>query len=262
MASILEILAKKITDAKAHKVRIRDRLAQADWNSIVDKTASMSQIADAIEGINTYPEQEGDSSIPIGPETTTGPYYNIPKGYHDGTEVVSWVDVDDNGQQIGLLYSHPNVTPKKGEIVKAEIPKGYWGLYNVTVNPIPDPYHDVSSVNMKSSWVLPSGIYVDKNGEARSGTMSTVENKAPYNIQLTPAKRKHTFKVNKYYYPGEDYTVEVQDSDLEELTFTPTDNKQEVLANTNNKFITKVTVNPIPETYVDGNIILQRLERL
>lgn len=262
MASILEILAKKITDAKHHKVRIRDRLAHPDWNRIVDNTASMSQIADAIEEIKTYPEPEGDSSIPLGPDTPTGHYYNIPEGYHDGTEVVSWVDVDDNGQQIGLLYSHPNLTPKKGESVTAKIPSGYWGLYNVTVNPIPDPYHDVSSVNLKTGWVLPGGTYVDKDGKAYEGTMKTVPNNAPHTIPLTPTNKKHTFLVGRYYQPGGDYTVEVKDSDLDELTFTPTENKQEVLASTNNKFITKVTVDPIPVNYVNGAIILELLERL
>lgn len=265
MPTILDVLTEKINQTIADKGRIRDRLHHSDWNSKVTATATLNDIANAIERITTYPlPGTGDEArtIPLGPETVQGSAFTIPEGFHDGSETILWVDNDAQDERERLLYTHPIVTPKKDSITQALIPQGYWGLSPVTVAKIPDPYHDVSSVNLDPNWVLPIGKYVDKYGNPQVGNMAFVQNDPalPQQYYLKPNRLKHTLPVGKYYYSDVNYTVEIKDDDLQDVTLTPTDGTQEVLATKSNKFINKVTVNPIPDTYVLGQTILDLLD--
>lgn len=265
MPTILDVLTEKITQVQLDKGRIRDRLHHSDWNSKVTETATLNDIAGAIEVIKTYPLPGTGAEarkIELGPETPQGISYTIPEGFHAGTETILWVDNDAQDEQERLLYTHPIVTPKKNETVTAEIPQHYWGLAPVVVAKIPDPYHDVSSVNLDPNWVLPTGKYVDKYGKPQVGNMAIVQNDPalPQQWYLRPNNRKHTLPVGKYYYSDVNYTIEVRDDDLQQPTFTPSESKQELLATTSNKFISKVTVNPIPDTYVLGQTILDLLD--
>lgn len=84
--------------------------------------------------------------------------YTIPKGYHDGTGVIN------------IVLETKNVTPSKS--TQTITPASGKVLSKVTVNPIPDEYQDVSSVDAEAADVLTGKTFVDSAGEEIDGTMA------------------------------------------------------------------------------------------
>lgn len=62
------------------------------------------------------------------------------------------------------------VTPEK-ETVSVIPSAGYYGLSDVTVNPIPDEYQDITGVTATAGDVLDGKFIVANNGEMTEGTM-------------------------------------------------------------------------------------------
>lgn len=63
------------------------------------------------------------------------------------------------------------VTPTK-ETIEVTPSSGFYGLSNVTVNPIPDAYQDVSVVTATAEDVLDGKIIVENDGDVTEGTMA------------------------------------------------------------------------------------------
>lgn len=102
----------------------------------------------------------------VSADVKEGETYTIPKGYHNGSGTVSGVAGGGNykiqSKTVTPTKSQQNVTPDEG----------YYGLSDVTVEPIPDTYQDTSSVTATAADVLANKIIVNAEGEIITGTMA------------------------------------------------------------------------------------------
>lgn len=83
--------------------------------------------------------------------------YTIPKGYHSGTGTVK---ITLETKTVTPSKSTQKVTPSTGKV-----------LSEVTVNPIPDEYQDVSGVTADAAQVIEGAIFVDSTGAQVTGEM-------------------------------------------------------------------------------------------
>ena len=164
-----------------------------------------------------------------------GETYTIPKGYHNGSGTVSGVAGGGNytlqSKSVAPTKKQQNVTPDSG----------YYGLSDVTVQAIPDQYQDVSSVTATAPDVLTGKVIVTEDGTVTTGTMA---NNGAVSKTLTPSDPSYT--VPKGYHSG---TGSVS---ISPETKTATPNKeQQTITPTSGKVLSSVTVEAIPENYVD-----------
>ena len=209
---------------------------QTDRNTIRTKlvelgmatgTANLDALATAIDGIIN----QGAVSVSV----KEGETYTIPKGYHNGSGTVSGVSGGGNYN----LQSKTATPTKKQQNVTPDA--GYYGLSDVTVAPIPDAYQDVSSVTAAAGDVLTGKVYVLADGTVTTGTM-------PNNgsVSKTLDATTVTYTIPKGYHSGTG-TVKIT---LETKTVTPTKSAQDITP-ASGKVLSKVTVNPIPDNYID-----------
>ena len=190
-------------------------------------TANLDALATAIDGIIN----QGAVSVTV----KEGETYTIPKGYHNGSGTVSGVAGGGNYN----LQSKTATPTKKQQNVTPDA--GYYGLSDVTVAPIPDAYQDVSSVTAAAGDVLTGKVYVLADGTVTTGTMP---NNGAVSKTLDATTISYTIPKGNHSGTG---TVKIV---LETKTVTPTKSAQDITP-TSGKVLSKVTVNPIPDNYID-----------
>ena len=217
-------IATEISRIQTDRNTIRNKLIDF---GLAESTSDLDALATAVDGITncgavSAQVQEGDT-------------YTIPKGYHNGAGTVSGVAGGGN-----YTLQSKSVTPTKQQ--QAITPDaGYYGLSDVTVGAIPAAYQDVSSTTAAAGDVLTGKVFVTSAGAVTTGTMA---NNGAASKVLTAADPSYT--VPKGYHSGAG-TVSI---DPETKTVTPTTSQQTV-SPASGKVLSSVTVNAIPEQYVD-----------
>lgn len=217
-------IALELSRIQTDRNTIRAKLVEL---GMATGTANLDALATAIEGI----VNQGAVSVTV----QEGDTYTIPKGYHNGSGTVSGVAGGGNYN----LQSKTATPTKKQQNVTPDA--GYFGLSDVTVDPIPDAYQDVSSTTAAAGDVLTGKVYVLADGTVTTGTM-------PNNgtVSKTLDATTITYTIPKGYHSGTG-TVTIT---LETKTVTPTKSAQDITP-TSGKVLSKVTVNPIPDNYID-----------
>lgn len=217
-------IALELSRIQTDRNTIRAKLVEL---GMATGTANLDALATAIEGI----VNQGAVSVTV----QEGDTYTIPKGYHNGSGTVSGVAGGGNYN----LQSKTATPTKKQQNVTPDA--GYYGLSDVTVAPIPDAYQDVSSTTAAAGDVLTGKVYVLADGTVTTGTM-------PNNgtVSKTLDATTITYTIPKGYHSGTG-TVTIT---LETKTVTPTKSAQDITP-TAGKVLSKVTVNPIPDNYID-----------
>lgn len=208
----------------ASRNTIRAKLVELGLSTnTADLTALATAIASIIDnGAVSVTVREGDT-------------YTIPKGFHNGSGTVSGVggggSYNLQSKTITPTKAQQNVTPDDG----------FFALSDVTVNPIPDAYQDVSPVTAGAADVLSPKIIVNSSGKSIAGTM-------PNNgaVSITLDIRTTEYTVPKGYHSGNGKVKIV----TEILGVTPTKSPQSIVA-PNGKVYGQVLVEPIPAKYQD-----------
>ena len=163
-----------------------------------------------------------------------GETYTIPKGYHNGSGTVSGVAGGGNytlqSKTASPTKLQQNITPDSG----------YYGLSDVTINPIPEQYQDVSSVTAAAGDVLTGKMIVTADGTVTAGTMP---NNGAVSKTLTASDASYT--VPKGYHSGTGKVMVVPEA----KTATPTKQQQSITP-TAGKVLSSVTVEAIPDAYI------------
>lgn len=216
-------VAEEIARIQGDKSTIRTKLADL---GLASQTDNLDKLAAAVDGI----ENRGAVSANV----KEGETYTIPKGYHNGSGTVSGVSGGGNyslqSKQATPSKSQQSVTPDSG----------YYGLSDVTVLAIPDAYQDVSTVTAGAADVLAGKVIVDPTGKQVAGSMPNVGA-----VSKVLDAGEPSYSVPKGYHSGAG-TVSVA---LEEKSVTPT-KSQQVVAPTDGKLLSEVTVAAIPAAYV------------
>ena len=217
-------VATYINSIESSRNTIRNKLVEL---GLVASTAKLDALAAAIEDI----VNQGAVSVTV----QEGSTYTIPKGYHNGSGTVSGVAGGGNY----TLQSKTATPTKKQQNITPD--SGYYGLSDVTVGAIPGAYQDVSSVTAAAGDVLTGKVIVLADGTVTTGTMAN--NGA---VSNTLDATTITYTIPKGYHSGTG-TVKIV---LETKTVTPTKSAQEITPTTG-KVLSKVTVEAIPDNYVD-----------
>lgn len=214
----------EITRIQTARNKIRTKLVEL---GLVTSTAKIDKIADEIEKI--------DNQGAISATVQEGDTYTIPKGYHNGSGTVSGVAGGGN-----YLLQSKTVTPTKSQQpITAD--SGYYGLSDVTVEPIPEAYQDVSSVTATEDDVLANKLFVDSTGTTVPGKI-TVQGAVTRKLDTTTK----SYTIPKGYHNGEG-TVSIT---TETKSITPTKSAQTVTP-TAGSVLSSVSVDAIPAQYVD-----------
>lgn len=221
-------VATYITSIEANRNTIRNKLVELGLAQSIDK---LDVLAQAIEDI----VNQGAISV----EIKEGTSFTIPAGYHNGSGTVKAIS-DAAGDAESYKTQAKTVTPtKKQQSVTPDA--GYYALESVTVNAIPENYQDVSSVTAGAGDVLTGKVFVTAAGVVTPGEM--VNNGA---VDKTLDVTTITYTIPKGYHSGTG-TVKIV---LETKTVTPTKSEQDITP-TAGKVLSKVTVEAIPDNYVD-----------
>lgn len=214
----------EITRLQTARNTIRTKLVDL---GLATSTAKLDTLATAIEGI--------DNKGAVNAQVQEGSTYTIPKGYHNGSGVVSGVAGGGN-----YTLQEKSITPTKSQ-QNVSPDSGYYGLSAVTVAAIPENYNDTSAVTAGAADVLANKVIVNAAGATVSGTMTN--NGA---VAKTLDTTSTSYTVPKGYHSGTG-TVKIT---TETKTATPTKSAQDITP-TSGKVLSKVTVAAIPSQYQD-----------
>lgn len=217
-------ISTEISRLQTDRNTIRAKLVEL---GMATNTDNLDKLAAALENLIN----QGAVSATV----KEGETYTIPAGYHNGSGTVSGVAGGGNYS----LQSKTATPTKKQQNVTPD--SGYYGLSDVTVNPIPDAYQDVTSVTATAGDVLTGKVYVLADGTVTTGTMTN--NGA---VSKTLDATTITYTIPKGYHSGSGKVTIT----LETKTVTPTKATQNITP-TSGKVLSKVTVNPIPDAYQD-----------
>lgn len=193
-------------------------------------SAGTEKLDELAEDYNGIANQGGVSA-----QVKEGETYTIPKGYHDGTGTVSGVA---GGGSYNLQSKTATPTKKPQQITPDE---GYYGLSDVNVEAIPSQYQDTSSVTAAAEDVLTGKVIVTADGSVVPGTMP---NNGAVSKSLTASETSYT--IPKGYHSGTgsvSITTETKNA-------TPA-KEQQTITPTSGSVLSQVTVEAIPEQYVD-----------
>lgn len=171
----------------------------------------------------------------ISAEVKEGETYTIPAGYHSGAGTVTGVIGGGNYK----LQSKTATPTKKQQRITPDA--GNYGLSDVTVEPIPQNFQDVTPVTVVAEDILATKIAVGADGSIITGTML---NNGTVSEKLTTESA--SYNIPKGYHDGEG-NVSI---DLEDKSVTPKTEPQ-VVSPTTGKVLKKVTVEAIPSQYKD-----------
>lgn len=217
-------IATQISRIETDRNTIRAKLVEL---GLATNTDHLDALAEAIEGIIN----KGAVSVVV----KEGETYTIPAGYHNGSGTVSGVAGGGNY----TLQSKTATPTKKQQSVTPD--DGYYGLSDVTINPIPDAYQDVTSVTAGAGDVLTGKVFVTKDGTVTAGTMV---NNGAVSQALDVTVIEYTIPAG--YHNGEGKITIV----LETKTVTPSRSVQKVTPSTG-KVLSEVTVEAIPDELQD-----------
>lgn len=146
--------ANEITRIQTARNTIRSKMVEL---GLATGTAKLDALATAVEGI----ENRGA----VNAQVREGETYPIPKGFHNGSGVVSGVGGGGNynlqEKSVTPTKSQQNVTPDSG----------YYGLSGVTVAAIPSNYNDTGAVTAGAADVLANKVIVNADGDTVAGSM-------------------------------------------------------------------------------------------
>lgn len=217
--------ANEITRIQTARNTIRTKLVEL---GLAQSTSKLDALATAVEGI----ENKGAVNVQV----QEGSTYTIPKGYHNGSGVVSGVAGGGN-----YTLQEKAVTPTKAQ--QSVTPdSGYYGLSGVTVAAIPSNYNDTSAVTAAAADVLANKVIVGADGSTISGTMPA---NGAVTKTLDATTNNQSYTVPKGYHNGSG-KVSIT---LETKTATPTKSAQDITP-TSGKVLSKVTVAAIPAEYI------------
>lgn len=203
---------------------IRNKMVEFGVSQPTDK---LDTIATSIQGIKFHSA--------ISANVKEGESYTIPAGYHNGSGVVMGVKGGGN-----YTLQSKIVTPTKlQQSVTSD--EGYYGLSDVTINPIPEAYQDTSAVTATASDVLANKIIVDAKGQTLSGTMAN--NGA---VSKTLDAKTTQFTIPLGFHDGKG----VVSVSTEEKAVSPSREVQSITP-TAGKLLSTVTVNAIPSNLID-----------
>lgn len=209
---------------------------QTDRNTIRSKMVELglAQSGDKLDTLAAAVSGIIDNGA-VSASVQEGETYTIPKGYHNGSGTVSGVAGGGNynlqSKSVTPTKLQQNVTPDSG----------FYGLSDVTVAAIPASYQDVSSVTATGGDVLTGKVIVTKDGQVTTGTMP---NNGAVSKTLTAADASYTVPAG--YHSGTGKVIVVPET----KTATPTKDQQTVTP-TSGKVLSSVTVEPIPDNYID-----------
>ena len=222
-------IAERIANIQASKQKINARLVDLGVALETDDLATMATKID--ENITN----QGAVSATV----VEGQTYTIPKGYHNGSGTVTGL-TDTTGEAAKYKLQSKAVTPTKNEI-NITPDSGYYGLSDVTVNPIPTAYQDVTAVTAGAGDVLTGKTIVNASGTVVAGTMP---NNGGITQTLTTTKTSYT--VPSGYHNGEGIVA----INVEEKSVTPTKSAQSITPSPGS-VLGAVNVAAIPAEFVD-----------
>lgn len=217
-------ISTEITRIQTARNTLRTKAVALGIGLTTDKLDDLADEFDAIvnQGAISATVQEGDT-------------YTIPAGYHNGAGTVSGVSGGGN-----YTLQSRTVTPTKSQ--QTITPQsGYYGLSDVTVEPIPAAYQDVSSVNAAAGDVLANKVIVVSDGTVTTGTMP---NNGAVSKTLDAGTNNQSYTVPAGYHNGSG-TVQIS---LETKSATPSAASQDITP-TSGKVLSKVTVAAIPAVW-------------
>lgn len=219
-------IQNEITRITNDKITIRTKLHAL---GLADTSDDLDALALAVSGI-------ADKGTPDA-EVKEGESYTIEAGYYKGGTVRG---VAGGGHY--ELQTKTGITPtKQAQSITPDT--GYYGLASVSIDPIPSNYQDVSGVTAIAGDVLANKNIVTSDGTLVAGTM-------PNNGAITRTLDTETTSVTipAGYHNGSG-TVSLT---TETKTATPTESEQTIVPTTG-KVLSSVTVEAIPDNYVDIN---------
>lgn len=147
-------IALLISELQTSRNKIRNKYVELGLATATDKLSTLANATDSIINQGT-----------VSANVKEGETYTIPKGYHNGSGTVSGVAGGGN-YNLQSKYATPT---KQQQTITPDA--GYFGLSDLTINPIPDAYQDVTSVTASAGEVLSGKVFVASDGSVIAGNM-------------------------------------------------------------------------------------------